>query len=262
MESRAHPDEVTLLALAHGELAPPAAADVRRHVDECDECGPRLARVSREDEAIGRALGLLDHPAPRVTAEAIAELAGRRQWGWGGDRYWGWERWAAAVVVVASAAGVAYAIPGSPVRAWVDALLGARTAAPAPAAPAPVRDSSGVAGPSGIEVLPGARLVIELSPAQDGGALLVRLTDDARVAARSPAGAAAFTMERDRLLIAMSRGADVELDIPRGAPSMEVRIGAEPVFAVVAGSVTRGPAPAADGVYRIGLLRGRPSPPR
>jgi hypothetical protein len=169
----------------------------------------------------------LDHPPPPVTMEAIAARARR---GARSDRW----RWAAAVLLTTTLAGVAYATPGSPLPAWVaratERLIPTRLPPPPDAVRAPVQSApyagAGIAQPPGRELL----IVFAASP-EPGGTLRVALTDASDVTIRASTDAVDFTSERDRVRIEIRQGTpDFEVTVPRAAPKVEIRIADAPVF--------------------------------
>lgn len=102
-------------------------------------------------DAVQALLRALDHPVPKVTAEAIAARArapDRARPAW---------RWAAAVLLTLGVAGAAFALPGSPLRRWASTLGAVVTgrdrtdagpgSASAPQAPSPNRGWAGIAVP-------------------------------------------------------------------------------------------------------------------
>ena len=168
-------------------------------------------------------LATLDHPLPQVSTAAIAararartRLQRRRAIGW-----------AAAAVLTLGAAGVAVAMPGSPIRRWVTAILAAsgrrQAPAPTPAAPAPPPPASHAGSSAGIAVAPGNGLTIVLAVHRPGGVATISFVDEAEVVARAPSGLARFTTEPQRLLIDLASSDTVTIEIPRTAPRVEIR---------------------------------------
>jgi len=131
-----HVDEGLLQALLDGEVDQTAAAEARRHIDECSQCRGLLAELRGEDQWLEGVLRSIDHPVPRVPVETIATRARRSRRPL---------RWAAAIGLLLLAAGTAYALPGSPVRRWIDQLLGPEGAKSTESIP----DVAGVALPPG-----------------------------------------------------------------------------------------------------------------
>lgn len=197
-----------------------------------------------DDRRIDELLRVLDHPAPAVTAEAIARRAR------GPSRV----RWAAAVLLTVGIAGAAFALPASPLRSWVAGVMkrwsGEDAKATAPARPQePAREGAGIA------VAPGNALVIQFDAAAAGEARIV-VADRADILVRAGAGRAAFTSEDSRLLIETQGLADTfAIEIPRDAPRVEVRAHGSRVFLKEGDRLTVGRPADADGVYRIPLRR-------
>jgi len=210
--------------------------------------------MDREAESIERALRSLDHAVPAISAESIAAKARARSRGRA--------RWVAAILTVA-VAGAASAAPGSPVRAWMGALLERRS--PTPERGAPTAGAPAAPTPSGIAIDPGTGLVIVFeSPRVGGGAggvAIVSLEDGAEVVVRAPRGAATFTTGADRLAVGeWDASARYEIVVPRGAPRVEIRVGARTVFVKAAGSVSTAGIETGPGRYTIPLeLAGRPA---
>ncbi|MGH7644981.1 MAG: zf-HC2 domain-containing protein [Gemmatimonadales bacterium] len=196
--------------LLHGELDAPGREVVQGHLEACADCRQQAAAAQREEALVLELLRLVDHAPPAVHAEALAARA--RQ---GSPRRF---RWAAGVLLSLAVAGAAYAAPGSPLPAWVDRLV-ARVAGPAPVQIDP--------GPAGVAVEPGERFTIGFEAEQERGIVAVSLTDGASIVARRLAGTATFTTDVDRLVIANAGStADYEIELPRGAAWVEIRLGA------------------------------------
>ena len=182
--------------------------------------------MDHDENEVYALLRHLDHPPPPVTMEAIA-LRARR-----GARSERW-RWAAAVLLTTTLAGVAYATPGSPLPAWVARATERLT----PAQPSPPRDdfrapvqSAPFAG-AGMALPPGRELLIAFAAPEPGGTLRVALTDASDVTIRASTDAVDFTSDRDRVRIEIRQGTpDFEVTVPRAAPKVEIRIADAPVF--------------------------------
>lgn len=171
--SDSHPSEARLVAYVDGELARDERAAVSGHLEECGACSRALSELRRASSLFSEAAVALEPPASDVTAAdtrrraADQSPAERQPTGGGADvsgdsgrgRSFRWStatRIAASIVVLL---GAAAALPGSPVRSWIDrsiqqveTLLGGGEDAPAtvePEAPQPerpaARDRSGVA---------------------------------------------------------------------------------------------------------------------
>lgn len=168
-----HPSEARLVAYVDGELASDERATVSGHLEECDRCSRTLSELRRASSLFSEAAVALEPPASDVTAAETRRRAAdrsptdpQRTGGVSGDSGSGtsfrWSRWSTATRIAASIVvllGAAAALPGSPVRSWIDrsvqqveALLGGEADGPAtvePEAPRPerpaARDRSGVA---------------------------------------------------------------------------------------------------------------------
>ena len=203
--------------------------------------------MDRETESIERLLQSLDHAVPAISAESIAAKARARSRGR--------TQWIAAVLTVA-VAGAAYAAPGSPVRAWIGAIVERRSATPERGIRAATPPAS--PAPSGIAIDPGAGLVIVFeSPrvaGRTGGAATVSLEGGAEAAIRAPRGAATFTTGAGRLAIEeWDASARFEIVVPRSAPRVEIRVGARSVFVKSRGSVSTTGIETGPGRYTIPL---------
>ena len=169
------------------------------------------------DDDIRALLASLDHPTPTGSAAAVAALAESRS-RVRADRRRTALRWAAAVLLSVGAAGAAVAAPGSPVRAWVASLVarlgGERGPAGRPeqveAAPVPL---------AGIAVPADAPLALVFASSYPGAVASVSFSDGDQVVVRAQPGVAHFTLEPDRVLVAMQGPDDtVTVEIPRTAP--------------------------------------------
>lgn len=210
-----HLDEEQVQRLLHRELAPPQERAIREHLAECLACRGRFAAVQQDEDEVHALLRHLDHPPPRVDAHAVAARARAREVRW--------VRWAAGVGLALGLAGAAYAAPGSPLPAWVEVVVEWMSggSAQTPADP----------GGAGIAVAPGRALVILFTSPQAEGHAQVSLTDAVDVAVRAPSGAATFTADVDRLVIDNSgSAATFDIQIPRAAPRVEIRVAGVRVF--------------------------------
>ncbi len=205
------------------------------------------ASVERDEREVFALLQSLDEPARPVRVGAvIARARGESRTA----RY----RLAASILLTVTAAGVAYAMPGLPVKEWIHSMM-ARVTREAPAA----RQAVQVPGAtSGIAVAPGERFVIRFAAASPNGEALVSFTDDSTISVRAALGGATFTSESDRLVIEPRGSAiSVEIAIPRSAPRVEIQVAGERVFLKDGMRVTALEAPGARERYRIALTTSR-----
>ncbi len=213
-----HLDEEQVQRLLDGELAPSAAAAAREHMAGCDDCDRRVAEAVHEEREMQSLLRSLDHPPPRVSAEAVMAKTVPRDFG----RF----RWAAGILVSLGIAGAAYTAPGSPFPAWIDRAahwIQGRPD-PAPIAPAPPPSPDPIPDVAGIAVVPGRELVILFASRQVEGRARVSLTDGSEVVVRAPIGAATFTSDARRLVIENQGPAAFDIQIPRNAQRVEIRV--------------------------------------
>jgi hypothetical protein len=213
-----HLSDEQIQRFLHGELDARSKEALSRHVAACEFCARLLAQAEREQSEIFGLLCHLDHPAPRVDAESFTRKSGA---------FTVWGRRAAVFVAAAALAGAAYAIPGSPLPAWVKQVAdwidrdGGSDSPPAEKSPAIDRPTT-----SGIAVPAHERFTIAFLTEQTDGVVAVSLADGPNVVVRVLGGTATFTTDVDRLTID-NRGseADYEIEIPRGASYVEVFVG-------------------------------------
>lgn len=243
-----HLDEEKVQRILHRELVPSDEAPLREHLSGCAECRSRVAGAARAEQEVFALLRQLDHAAPRVDARAVAARATETA----SSRDSRWVRRAAIVVLLLGAAGVAYAAPGSPLPAWIDTAVrwieGGERAPQMPGGGLRDRDAGGIA------VDPGRNLVILFTSAQPQGEARVSLTDGNEVVVRALSGAAAFTSDMGRLVIDNRRSAaSYEIQIPRAAAHVEIRVGTDRVFLKAGPRTTAPGAQRASGAFILSL---------
>ena len=203
-------------------LLPGAGRGAREHLAECNQCRQRLVDAQRDEGEIFALLRQVDHAVPAVKAETVVARAR------GVGAVWG--RWAAGILLFLGVAGAAYALPGSPLRDWVRSVV-ASFGAPDQPPPAPARVQAPDEGIAGIAAIPGRQFVIAFESSEPGGFARVSLTEGEEVTIRAPIGAASFTSAADRLVITNSgSGATFEIEIPRKAPRVEIRVAGHRIF--------------------------------
>ena len=245
-----HLDQEQVQRPLHGETAPPAEAAVRDHLARCEECQSRVAQADSEERWVLERLRRVDHVQPPIAVEVVMERGRRRPARWG--------RLAAGIFLALAAVGVAYAAPGSPFHGVLQRIVEwvrGSPKPPIPAAPSP----EAVGGQAGIAVAPGDRLTIAFAGEQSGGTATVSLTDGSDVVVRALGGTTTFTSEVNHLSIE-HRGAPgrFEIQIPRGAPSVEIRVGGRRSFLTEASRVESEYPRDAGGRYLLPLSRSAP----
>ena len=242
-----HLDEEQIQRLLHAELAPAPEASARDHLAMCAECRSRLSAAERDETWVLDQLRRLDHPPPRVHVAAITASRRARGVRWG--------RWAAGILVALGVAGAAYAAPGSPVRQLVHRVtswIAGTSARPTSRTPPPTADSVA----QGIAVTPGNRFTIVFSTEQPDVEATVLLTDGADVVVRAIGGQATFTSDLDRLTVDNSGpSARFQIEIPRRAPHVEIRIDAHRVFSKQGSRVLTDGRRELEGRYLVPLFR-------
>ena len=239
-----HLEDEQVERLLHSELDPKAEEAAFRHFETCADCRARVGEAERDEKRIFELLRRVDHAAPSVDAEIVADRAHDRMKIDAGNRanYYPADRtrdraaasrsrvvarvrWATGILLALAAVGVAYATPGSPLPAWASrvawwiesrAARPARVVQPTPAEP----------GSAGIAVAPSERFVIHFATTQAEGAVAVSLTDGPEITARALNGTATFTSDIDRLTIENGGStADFQIDVPHDARWVEIRVG-------------------------------------
>jgi hypothetical protein len=237
-----HLDDERIQRLLHGELGS-VETETRLHLAQCDACRD-LVEEAREDEArIFELLARVDHDLPSVDPRVVI---GRRESAAGR-----WGRRAAAILVGAAIAGVAYAAPGSPVPRLLERLI--RQGAEVQGRPSADKAGSQPPGGAGIAVEPTEGLVIDLAAAGKDAVASVALSDGDEVVVRAVDGTASFNSDPGRLRVLGSEGARLEILIPRSAISVEVQVGAIPVFRKLAGGAVTALPRDSTGRYLIPL---------
>jgi hypothetical protein len=242
-----HLDEERLQRLVHGELELGDERSARQHVAGCEVCRAQVDMAEGEQTELTRLLRDLDQPAPRMEPGDIVRRARS-----GGH---GWARRAAVVLASLGLAGVAYAMPGSPIPRWIRAIAGApvHEVEPRPGG-RPDSLQSGEPIASGIAVDPGARLVIVFPAPPAGARALVSLRDTSDVVVRVLAGHASFSSSADRLVVETTDSpASFQLVIPRNAPSVEIRAAGRSVFRKQGARIAPAGGAGSDGRYVIEL---------
>lgn len=202
-------------------------------------------------------LASLDHPAPSISATAIAALAETRTRGQAARRRTAL-RWVAAVLLTVGAAGVAVAAPGSPVLRWVTALVEHVSArGDHPAATHAAHGGEQLREMAGIAVAPGDSFTISFAGVSAGGVALVSFGEREEILVQARPGAARFTTEPDRLRIEARSTADTfAIEIPRSAARVEIRAGGAGLLVAERGRVFPALAPDSLGRYQLSLPSG------
>ena len=252
-----HLDEGVLQEMVDGELPPGARAEADAHLSGCAVCAGELAELRSLNARTSALLGMVEAPAPVLAAQAafarhrrgaVPFVAARRALS------------RAAVLVVGVAGVAAAAVPGSPVREWVEKRVSPRPAPPVPvmlpeeapaAAPEPLR------APSGVSILPDAgRIRIVVTGSSPRLRVRTRLSSapQASVLATGAAAGARFRTSPGRIEVVGAGAGEVRIDLPRSATSAFVEINGR-VYAAKEGDVLRALAPRVDGTAAEPVFR-------
>lgn len=218
-----HIPEERLLAYLDDELEGSLRAAVAEHLLGCRRCAGRLDGLRSASRLLSRALAHQDVAPPEAGLRIRRESRGSR--GARRTARVAWIRAAALVLVVGGAS--AAAIPGSPVRGWieqsVDRIFAGSESADEQALPA-----QSDAGVSGVAAKPlYGRIVVDVLGAAPGTTLRVRAVDGPEAAAWSAAGR--YRTGPGHIEVLAGGGGDVRVDLPRDATFAEVRVEGEPV---------------------------------
>jgi hypothetical protein len=241
-----HLTEDQVQRILHGEEVGDAAL---AHQASCLECQALVRRAGEEEAGILDLLHSVDQDPPSITAAAIADLAGApiprrpRQ-----------VRWAAVLLLACILGGGAYALPGSPLKGWLAALLaGGSRESPGPTVDSIVPTEPPEGG-SGIAVDPGTFLAIGFDAPRPGGQVRVTLTDRRQVVVQGPEGAVRFTSGPDRLdVLLRADSIMVAVSIPRTAARVAILAGDRQLLLQEGSRIISPFSPNPDGSYTLPL---------
>jgi len=238
-----HLDEETLERVLHGELMPGARATVERHLASCRECGDRLADAARAESRVFGLLEELDHEAPPLDWEAVTRAAPRGRTAR--------ELIAASLAFLLVAGGLLHAVPGSPLRGWIDAVLGEGSGPAEPALPA---TDAADAPLSGIAVVPSDPFEVAFAAPQRTGRIRVTLVSSDRLELTVSGEPVELESGVDHLIVSnQGSSASYELRIPRTLSSIRVRVGAETILDKREGSIRTTAPRDSSGAYLVDL---------
>lgn len=225
-----HLDEGRLRALLDDELNDAEAGSARVHLGGCDQCAQLLARIDARSVTAREAIAILDVPAPAGGARE-AVLARVRGMSSSSEPPVSSEPsqagpWAPvhltlkrAAVIVLLLTGLAAALPGSAVRAWmvsgwtvaVEMFTGAESRAQPAAKLATSGQESGVAGVE-FEVTD-EPLRIVLAQIESGSLVVVRFVEGTRAALSG--SDARFRRTADGRFEVTGGSGTIRIDVPR-----------------------------------------------
>lgn len=239
-----HVDDGQLQRLVDTEFAGPMDDIVREHVAECGSCRERIATARRDQDEILALLGNLDHVGHVPNRRAVVTRARGQN-----------SRWmvrAAGFLAAAALAGVAYAVPGSPLQGIASRIFGGRGSSTASVAPTASSAPASTPTVSGVTVAAGKQMVIDFTSKQSSGSIRVGLSDDPEIAVRAIGGGATFSSAEEALTVNNEGStASYTIVIPRVAPSVEIRVGSSRVLAKNGDRIVSDYAISSDGTYLI-----------
>jgi len=256
-----HMDEGRLQAHLDGELSPGDQEVVRDHLRACPQCRESLRELEVLADRTARAIARLDPPTPDVDV-ALWDVRRRRARRRSGGRRRGLT--AAAAVILLVAAGAAAAVPGSPLRSWIDARL-TPADPPVPTVAAP-DETVEVADDSALGVTVDLRdgsVRVSFRGVREGMILELEPTREDRVGVFGPAESQFRTASGRVDVDVRGPGQVLRVQIPEGAHVAEVWAEDVMVARIEEGRVAlpgRAAERALDGRIRIELPRLAPSP--
>lgn len=224
-----HVSEGTLLAIRDGGLVD---ADARLHVESCPSCRAELDDARARARTIADALASLAEDAPVDVGAAKAEVrrrlderrkTGRRPM----PRLAGGLGRAAVLLLLA--AGLAYALPGSPIRGWLEERV-------EPTVTDALPDEGAPPSTEGVELdvpLGGLRMV--LTSVEDGQRLEITWSDSDRVRLVAQAGSR-YSVAAGRVEADVARG-PVRVALPRSSGSVTIEAAGRMVLRSVDGDL-------------------------
>jgi anti-sigma factor RsiW len=244
-----HLDDESLERLLHGELDPDREASARSHLATCPPCEARLKESRALESRLFGLLGNLDHEAPEIDWDAVLRFpTPRRKTG---------ARIAASIAVLLLAGGILYALPESPVRGWIDRLLG-EDALEAPA-PGDRFGSERGAVVSGLTVRPSGAFDVVFEASQASGTIRLRLVRTPDLEIRVLGSPVELESGPDRLTVSNARSrSSYEILVPESASSVRVRVEGEDVFVTRRGEVQGAGSPDSAGFYVLDLAGSDP----
>jgi anti-sigma factor RsiW len=232
-----HVDESTLLAYLDGQ-ASARREEVAAHVATCTRCAVELQSLRDMTADLRGALSLMDVAAPIGAARARIDAARRavRRGGWSpavrlGPFRMGVLQAAALALILAGVAGAA--IPGSPLRLWLESTFSEEEAAipeivvPAPpvaepVAPVPVQPTP-TPTEYGVDPVDG-RVLVALREPPAGIRLIVRLADTGRTTVEATASPTGFS---GGVALSAIGGDQIIVTLPRTITSARIEVDGE-----------------------------------
>lgn len=239
-----HIEDGALLAYLDGELKDVERDALEAHVSDCSECAGRRDELRFVAKHVSNGLEALDAPSPwtelpeslrQASLDAVRPISSARSARAGRAGRIGRRSIATAAGLFFVLAAGAYAIPGSPIRGFIDNALASVASAVGLGEEAPVDP-----GPAGVAVdLRDGSVRVLILGATSELRVTVFLTsgESALVTARDPR----FRVEAGLLEISDPTG-ELEVALPRGAEGATVEVDGSVVARFENGQLVRTPA--------------------
>jgi hypothetical protein len=164
---------------------------------------------------------------------------------------------AAGIALACAAAAAAAAVPNSPVRLWLESLIGTARSGEQQAAVSPPAEPERqkAKGAGGISIVPVHKLEITFLGNQESGEIRVAFRDDERVSVQSTEAGPAYAIQKDRIVVNNAGStASYEIGLPRALSTARISIASDIVFRSEAGTVSSEARPDREGRYIIPLM--------
>lgn len=221
-----HLHDGELQGLLDGELNSGEDESLRTHAAECEQCSARMEAMGSAFRETGQLLTALDESPPAISADQLIEIAHRRRIPT--RRASRGIAWAASVAGLVVATVVAAAIPGSPVRAIVQNLLGEL----GPESSEPVALSEAWDAQAGVAMTPDGAMEIVFEATQSSGSIEMQLvqTDIVRIEVRGDSIGFAVG-DRSIEVGNQNATASYRITLPDDLSQTAIRVGTRTVFA-------------------------------
>ena len=205
-----HLDDGTLQAFLDDELPAPRRAGAAEHMLGCEECRSRHEGLKRANAVFSEAVASLDVRPPAAEPPTDLSAGGRRAAG-------SFVKAAGLVLLLAAAASAA--VPGSPIRAWIESAV---EPAPEPvvepeARPEPTPAPAPAPAPVAVSIAPESGRVEIVLEGLDGVSIRLMETEEssAAVSVQGTERDPSFSMAPGRIEVRGAVGGEVTVEIPR-----------------------------------------------
>lgn len=248
-----HVSDVQIELLSRGELPKQEADAALAHIAQCHPCASRQSNQAAADGEIESSLRLLDYPVATADVGAIIRRAKRGR----ATSLW---RLAAGVAFLATA-GAAAAMPGSPIRAWINrGGLERASISPAPA-PGIVSPQPNTPHAAGISVEASDSVTLSFDADQTEGSIRITLDTHSELRVKASGGTAGFEIRSNGLRVRNHGSvANYEVMVPTAAKTVRIRVADRWVFRKSGESITKAPRREQDGSYVVKLGSRAPRP--